>query len=313
MYQEPKKALFFVWDDIQIMNACLMHANTLRSIGVESFLVTGENSLKNSFSFNKYFHISPYSLMVKVFKEVKRWFEFNRFKDIDLIEIYKPHYFFVWHGLVYPPEGLKTLSLKNNIPVYHLERGFVPGYLGVDPKGINGGSLGGNNWHLFLEDHKFLDIDNKDFGSYIEKFRRKKKSIVIIYYSPVFKTNFKTIKTIIEVISEIHSAFVVIMRNFSVGLEALLYNKPVICLGNRAYPGKGFAIDIADHDRLYRVLADILKDRNPEISDKNEFYCFLSVLLNSYHSELNESSEAEERNRKLLRNLLVLNGDGVLV
>ncbi|HQH43224.1 MAG TPA: hypothetical protein PLJ17_05495 [Syntrophorhabdaceae bacterium] len=299
----------------------------------------------------------------------------------NLIKKYIPQYCFVWNGLVYPPKGLRSLSIKNNIPTFSLERGLLPGYLVVDPKGINyGGSLGGESWLIFS---KHISVpDFKEIKLYIEKFRREKKSVVtqkdyiskrsiykildipknkkiiflpnqidsdtnIIYYSPFFKTNVDTIDAIIKSLANISDAIlvikthpediikdmelylkllknegrivssinlhslieashVVIVRNSTVGLEALLYDKPVICLGYSAYSGKGFTINVTDSNALHNVLVDILKEKKPEIPNKNEFYRFLSLLLDNYHFKLNFTAEDEKRNRLFLKNLLSL-------
>jgi hypothetical protein len=65
-------------------------------------------------------------------------------------------------------------------------------------------------------------------------------------------------------------ADVVVVRNSTVGLEALILGKPVVCLGQSAYSGKGFTYDVENPTELEGVLNRALLSPNPCAPPKGE-------------------------------------------
>jgi hypothetical protein len=108
------------------------------------------------------------------------------------------------------------------------------------------------------------------------------------------------------VVSEFHIhalinvASLVIVRNSTVGLEALILGKPVICLGLSAYSGKGFTYDIQRREELPDVINKVLDNVQPALPDRQKFFIFLSYLLNGYHFDLSVGPDANDYNKKFM-------------
>lgn len=97
---------------------------------------------------------------------------------------------------------------------------------------------------------------------------------------------------------------IVVVRNSTVGLEALLYDKPVICLGQSAYSHKGFTYDVEDKTQLLITLRNILGASDPRTPNPERFKRFLYYLLNNYHYRLKNDDDANRYNRNFLRAVL---------
>jgi glycosyltransferase involved in cell wall biosynthesis len=96
-------------------------------------------------------------------------------------------------------------------------------------------------------------------------------------------------------------ANVVIVRNSTVGLEALILGKPVICLGLSAYSGKGFTHDVQNSEDLPDVLNKVLTEGQTELPRQNRFLFFLSYLLEGYHFSLSEGRAVDEYNKSFIQ------------
>lgn len=65
----------------------------------------------------------------------------------QLVRDLHPQVVFVWNGAAFWAGALAHVAAHNNIPCFFLERGFLPGTLAVDRKGVNyGSSIGGEAW-----------------------------------------------------------------------------------------------------------------------------------------------------------------------
>lgn len=292
-----------------------------------------------------------------------------------LIARHAPSACFVWNGQVFPPKALAVECGRAGIPVFFLERGLLPGFLVVDPAGINyGGILGGPRWE---ETGKNVpEPDRGAVDAYLRKFRSEKVSVVrqgampdgeeirrrlgiapdakivfipnqidadtnIVHHAPRFPTNESVVRAVAEALTghpdvfvavkphpedsgadleeirrsmkgrgaivdgvNVHSlveaAHLVVVRNSTAGLEAVLFGKPVVCLGRASYTGKGLTYDIEDPARLRETIAGLLATADPSLPVPGNLYPFLSFLLDGYHYDLSEGKEADEYNRKFV-------------
>jgi hypothetical protein len=100
----------------------------------------------------------------------------------------------------------------------------------------------------------------------------------------------------------IETAHAVVVRNSTVGLEALLFQKPVICLGKSAYSQKGFTYDVNTREVLATILDHVLLFPEPYAGNNDNFYIFLYYLLNRYHYNLSQGNK--DGNRKFLESMI---------
>jgi hypothetical protein len=100
----------------------------------------------------------------------------------------------------------------------------------------------------------------------------------------------------------IEIAHAVVVRNSTVGLEALLFQKPVICLGKSAYSQKGFTYDVNTREVLVTILDHVLLFPEPYAGNGDKFYSFLYYLLNYYHYDLSQGNK--DGNRKFLESMI---------
>src|SRR5690606_10308620 len=82
----------------------------------------------------------------------------------------------------------------------------------------------------------------------------------------------------------------------NVGLEALLYGKPVICGGLPHYGRKGFTLDIQEQDQIRDVLSTLSTYR----PDQQQFRRYLHYIINDY---LFREADSEAFERKANRSL----------
>ena len=90
----------------------------------------------------------------------------------------------------------------------------------------------------------------------------------------------------------IEASHAVVVRNSTVGLEALLFRKPVICLGKSAYSEKGFTYDVNDRESLITTIDRVLSLPQSYAGNDDKFYYFLYYLLNHYHYSLSQENKA---------------------
>jgi hypothetical protein len=107
----------------------------------------------------------------------------------------------------------------------------------------------------------------------------------------------------IHIHSLIEIAHTVVVRNSTVGLEALLFQKPVICLGESAYSEKGFTYDVYTREVLATTLDHVLLSPEPYAGNDDKFYSFLYYLLKNYHYDLSQSNE--DSNRKFVESMIL--------
>ncbi|NQU04687.1 MAG: glycosyltransferase, partial [Calditrichaeota bacterium] len=149
----------------------------------------------------------------------------------------------------------------------------------------------------------------------VRAIRHRTDALVIVKTHPESKSSdLRQIQEIISgmgvIISDcaihplIEASHLVVVRNSTVGLEALLYNKPVVCLAKSAYSEKGFTYDIESSYQLESTLSAILRDDSPKMPQKVQFQCFLDYLLRSYHYHLKDDKQTAYSNRKLLRRVI---------
>jgi hypothetical protein len=77
-------------------------------------------------------------------------------------------------------------------------------------------------------------------------------------------------------------ADIIIVRNSTVGLEALTYCKPVIALGQAIYSHKGLTRDVPDEQALASVLRSLLENPQAALPDRKAINRFLYYLLRHY-------------------------------
>jgi glycosyltransferase involved in cell wall biosynthesis len=151
----------------------------------------------------------------------------------------------------------------------------------------------------------------------VRAIRDLSDAIVVVKTHPESKTSdLRQIQEIIRgkgvIVSDcaihplIEASHLVVVRNSTVGLEALLYNKPVICLAKSAYSEKGFTYDIENSYQLKSTLNSILSDEHPDIPQKAQFHSFLYYLLNKYHYHLKDDEQATTHNQSLLKRVIGL-------
>ncbi len=99
-------------------------------------------------------------------------------------------------------------------------------------------------------------------------------------------------------------ADLVVVRNSTVGLEALLLAKSVVCLGSSSYSGKGFTYDVYNNEDLQRTINQILETMQPSIPNRTQFLFYLSYLLQGYHFKLSSEPLVDNYNRKFVMRLL---------
>jgi glycosyltransferase involved in cell wall biosynthesis len=106
-------------------------------------------------------------------------------------------------------------------------------------------------------------------------------------------------------------ADVVVVRNSTVGIEALLRDKPVVCLAASAYFRKGFTVDVLDPVDLPAAIRHALASSPGNHSQSPQFLQFVDYLLRSYHLILRSDQAAQSRNQRVLREKLASTQAGI--
>lgn len=106
----------------------------------------------------------------------------------------------------------------------------------------------------------------------------------------------------IHVHSLIENAKCVVTINSTVGLEALLFNKPVITLGNATYSFKGMTFDARSREDIERAVASIVVGRDEAASRRMKVVRF-RAMLEDYLFDL-DSRSGPKRNVARARKLL---------
>ncbi|WP_034858146.1 capsular polysaccharide export protein, LipB/KpsS family [Sinorhizobium sojae] len=106
----------------------------------------------------------------------------------------------------------------------------------------------------------------------------------------------------IHVHSLIEHAKCVVTINSTVGLEALLFNKPVIALGNATYSFKGMTFDARSRQDIELAIASIVEGRDDATSRRMKVVRFRS-MLEDYLFDL-DNRLGQKRNIARARNLL---------
>lgn len=96
----------------------------------------------------------------------------------------------------------------------------------------------------------------------------------------------------------------VITINSTVGIEALIYHKPVIILGNAFYNIKGITYSLQDFDDLSTAISYALKNElNHELIDK-----FLYFLRYEYLVESGKNNNSKDENQVVDRIIDIVEG-----
>jgi GT2 family glycosyltransferase/glycosyltransferase involved in cell wall biosynthesis len=102
----------------------------------------------------------------------------------------------------------------------------------------------------------------------------------------------------------IESAYAIVVRNSTVGLEGVLFNKPVIVLGQSAYSGKGFTYDVTGTGEILLKLESFWGKKEPSLLSSENLEQFVLYLLTNYHFELSTSLESQQHNSIFIANQL---------
>lgn len=85
-----------------------------------------------------------------------------------------------------------------------------------------------------------------------------------------------------NLLSLLETAEIIVVRNTTVGLEALTYYKPVIVLGDAIYSGKGFTFDVSARDTLGSVFRTVAKNAVMPDDMRQQLHKFLYHLTHRY-------------------------------
>ena len=117
--------------------------------------------------------------------------------------------------------------------------------------------------------------------------------------------NYGTVVTDIALPALLESAYALVVRNSTVGLEGILYDKPVVSLGLSSYSGKGLTYDISERGEILSKLLSFWGVDIPSIPSHNNLLPLLTHLLNEYHYDLNINNTSKEHNFKLIHDKIV--------
>ena len=298
----------------------------------------------------------------------------------SVIDYVKPQVFILWNGLTIPTRVYAEVARKSMISVFFSERGYFPGTVIIDEKGVNYGSSFASDWGA-EEQERSLSFEEKGrLEKFLTDYHLKGETIVkgdpiisraeickqfqipgskkiilylaqidydtnIILYSPFFKENIAVLQELADVVSRLeyyhlivklhpedqdktdpfktivkdkgtivkginlHSLLrlsdVVVVRNSTIGLEALTYYKPVITLGNAIYSHKGVTYDVTSKKELedYLVLVSV-KDEKIDSYRKGKVDRYLFKLLDEYLYFLDDSKAFGRSNEYIVERLM---------
>ena len=96
---------------------------------------------------------------------------------------------------------------------------------------------------------------------------------------------------------------VVVVRNSTIGLEALTYNKPLIALGNSIYSHQGMTFDVTNKDELKKCISKLCVTHTESSERINRIHRYLFTLLNEYLYFLNGDNAFGVSNEKIIQML----------
>jgi|GEM_PF-4980295 len=92
---------------------------------------------------------------------------------------------------------------------------------------------------------------------------------------------------------------IVVVRNSTVGLEALTYGKPVVVLGKALYSHKGFTYDVATDEELEHMLKYLITHDHDSVALQKRVTPFLFYLLSGYLYFIDGKEVFEGSNRRI--------------
>jgi hypothetical protein len=124
--------------------------------------------------------------------------------------------------------------------------------------------------------------------------------------SELFKSVLKDRGTVVKGIN-IHSLLaisdIVVVRNSTIGLEALTYNKPLITLGNSIYSHQGMTFDVTNKDELKECITKLCVAHTESSEKTKRIHRYLYTLLNEYLYFLNGDEAFGVSNGKIVQML----------
>ena len=108
----------------------------------------------------------------------------------------------------------------------------------------------------------------------------------------------------ISIQSLLQAVDIVVVRNSTVGLEALTYFKPVITLGSAIYSHKGLTYDVSTDEELGKELEFLIRGGHNISEARSRIAPFLFSLLNSCLYFINGQEVFKGSNKKIEQNCL---------
>lgn len=98
------------------------------------------------------------------------------------------------------------------------------------------------------------------------------------------------------------SAYAVVVRNSTAGLEAIAYGKPVVALADSVYSAKKLTYDVNTFSELLFAMKGFWWQESPGLQANDNLFPFFAYLINNYHFNLADNPSTNIRNKQLLGN-----------
>jgi len=104
--------------------------------------------------------------------------------------------------------------------------------------------------------------------------------------------------------SLLKAAHAVVVRNSTVGLEALMHHKPVVALAQSAWSGKGFSYDVGGKGEIVGILKTFWEESKPGLRNNELFKHYLARLIEGYHYRLIGGVVNDDYNQRLVSRII---------
>ena len=139
------------------------------------------------------------------------------------------------------------------------------------------------DFHVIVKSHP------EEKGEWINNLKNKKGMTI------VYKTNLYSL---------IKIARVIIVRNSTVGLEALCQRKPVVVLGQAIYGKKGFTYDVTSKNDVERQILRAASEGILKGESLIRARAFLFYLLKDYLYTFQDNAQFKEGNQTIVQNIM---------